>query len=97
MRLGQVWLCGRGQPGRRRGRTQSLVEQDGFGQTGEDLWYLHGDDFSNHVREADLRRQRLSLNEAERKGQAKGSVSCKLVQVFDEEQLWAVRLGMKDG
>lgn len=39
-----------------------LVEQDGFGQTCEDLWNMHRNDLPDHLRKADLGVKRLSLN-----------------------------------
>lgn len=50
-----------------------LMKQDWFCQTCQDLWYVDRDYFSNHLREADLGGQRLSLNK---------EVECKLMELF---------------
>lgn len=45
-----------------------LMKQDRFCQTCQDLWYVDRNYFSNHLWEADLGGQRLSLNkQVERK------------------------------
>lgn len=50
-----------------------LVKQDRFSQTCQDLWYVDGDDLSDHLRKADLRVERLSLDK---------KVECKLVELL---------------
>lgn len=50
-----------------------LMKQDRFCQTCQDLWYVDRDYFSNHLWEADLGGQRLSLNK---------EVECKLMELF---------------
>lgn len=50
-----------------------LVKQDWFSQTCQDLWYMYWDYFSNHLRKADLGRQRLSLDK---------KVKCKLMELL---------------
>lgn len=50
-----------------------LVKQDRFSQTCQHLWYMDWDYFSNHLWEADLRGERLSLDE---------QVECKLVELL---------------
>lgn len=51
----------------------SLVKQDWFGQTCQDLWYVHWDNFSNHFGEADLGGEWLSLDK---------KVKCKLMELL---------------
>lgn len=50
-----------------------LMKQDRFCQTCQDLWYMDGDDFSDHLWEADLGGQRLGLNK---------QVECKLMELL---------------
>lgn len=50
-----------------------LMKQDRFCQTCQDLWYVDGDYFSDHLWEADLGGQRLSLNK---------QVECKLMELL---------------
>lgn len=50
-----------------------LMKQDWFCQTCQDLWYMDGDYFSDHLWEADLGGQRLSLHK---------QVECKLMELL---------------
>lgn len=54
-----------------------LVKQDRFGQTCQDLWYVHWDNFSDHFREADLGGEWLSLDK---------KVKCKLMELLHRLQ-----------
>lgn len=49
------------------------MKQNRFRQTCQDLWYMDGDYFSDHLWEADLGGQRLSLNK---------QVKCKLMELL---------------
>lgn len=49
------------------------MKQDWFGQTCQDLWYVYRDYFSDHLWEADLRVERLSLDK---------QVKCKLMELL---------------